>query len=92
LKILINQKHGEMQFIALSKIKSIVEVISFVLFGIYFIYEAYKDITKNRNLFTTYKSIILTDIVALIAVTVLCYLQYKRYDDIDALIIRVSKM
>lgn len=77
-------------YITNSEIKSIIEVMSIILVGIYFIYEAYKDIARKQ--YTTYKYIILTHIVALIAFMVLWYLQYKHYDDIDDLIMRVSGM
>lgn len=77
-------------YITNSKINLIIEIICIVLFGIYFIYEGYKDITRNH--FTTYKYIILSDIVTLIAFMVLCYLQYKRYVDTDDLVMRVSRM
>lgn len=77
-------------FITNRDIKTLLEIISITLFGIYLIYETYKDITRHQH--KTYKYIILTDMVVLIAYSFIIYLQYKHYDNIDALIIRESNI
>lgn len=70
-------------YIMNNKIKLIMEIISFGLFGIYFMYETYTDIISKK--YTTYKYIVFTDIVVLFGFATVCYLNYKHYINIDDL-------
>lgn len=73
-----------LDFIPNRDYKFLVEVISIALFGVFYMYQAYKDI-KNKQ-YITYQYIIITDIIILLSFTLICYFNFKHYDNTDSII------
>ena len=74
-----------LDFIPNRDYKFLTEVISVALFGVFYLYQAYKDI--NNKQYITYQYINITDLVILLSFTLICYLSFKHYENTDAIII-----
>lgn len=65
-------------------LKRLIEGISLALFEVFYLYQAYKDLKDNQ--YITYKYIVLSDIVVILIFTFMCYLNFKHYENTDAII------
>lgn len=65
-------------------LKRLIEGISLALFEVFYLYQAYKDLKDNQ--YITYKYIVLSDIVVILIFTFVCYLNFKNYENTDAII------